>query len=238
MQRQNGKRYGIKGKTLQWLTEFLKDRLQTVVVEGTKSSFQLVISGVPQGTVLGPILFILYIDDQLDTLVTALGKVFADDTKLIGKIMDLATKSLLQDDLLNVIAWALKNNMQLNEAKFEILNYSLNNSLLLRKLPFTSQYSCYNLPNGRTIDPAKTVRDLGVLLSNDCSWSSHIQQMAKTARTMTSWVLSVFRDRSLVTLPHAHSLQNHCRKQTRILTGDTRKIFVSRPSTSLTRRAS
>ena len=65
------------------------DRLQTVVVEGTKSSFQLVISGVPQGTVLGPILFILYIDDQLDTLVTALGKVFADDTKLIEKIMDL-----------------------------------------------------------------------------------------------------------------------------------------------------
>ena len=71
------------------------DRLQTVVVEGTKSSFQLVISGVPQGTVLGPILFILYIDDQLDTLVTALGKVFAEDTKLIGKIMNLATKSLL-----------------------------------------------------------------------------------------------------------------------------------------------
>ena len=65
------------------------DRLQTVVVEGTKSSFRLVISGVPQGTVLGPILFILYIDDQLDTLVTALGKVFADDTKLIEKIMDL-----------------------------------------------------------------------------------------------------------------------------------------------------
>ena len=70
------------------------DRLQTVVVEGTKSSFQLVISGVPQGTVLGPILFILYIDDQLDTLVTALGKVFADDTKLIEKIMDLGHQKL------------------------------------------------------------------------------------------------------------------------------------------------
>ena len=77
------KRYGITGKTLQWLAEFLKNRLQTVVVEGEKSSFQIVISGVPQGTVLGPILFILYIDDQLDTLLTALGKVFADDTKLI-----------------------------------------------------------------------------------------------------------------------------------------------------------
>ena len=77
--------------------------------------------------------------------------------------------------------------MQLNEAKFEILNYSLDNLLLLRELPFTSQYSCYNLSNGRTIVPAKTVRDLGVLLSNDCSRSSHIQQMAKTARTMKSW---------------------------------------------------
>ena len=54
-----------------------------MVVEGEKSSFQIVVSGVPQGTVLGPILFILYIDDQLDTLLTALGKVFADDTKLI-----------------------------------------------------------------------------------------------------------------------------------------------------------
>ena len=61
------KHYGIEGKDLQWLTEFLKDRLHTVVVEGTKSSFQLVISGVSQGTVLGPILYILYIDDQLDT---------------------------------------------------------------------------------------------------------------------------------------------------------------------------
>ena len=72
-------------QTLQWLTEFLGNRLQTLVVEGAKSSFSVVLSGVPQGTVLGPILFILYIDDQLDILVTALGKVFADDTKLVGK---------------------------------------------------------------------------------------------------------------------------------------------------------
>ena len=57
------KRYGIHGNMLQWFSEFLTNGLQTVVVEGTKSSFQLVISGVTQGTVLGLILFILYIED-------------------------------------------------------------------------------------------------------------------------------------------------------------------------------
>ena len=185
------KRYGITGKTLQWLAEFLKNRLQTVVVEGEKSSFQIVISGVPQGTVLGPILFILYIDDQLDTLLTALGKVFADDTKLISKIADLVARCLLQEYLFNVIQWALQNNMQLNETKFEVINYKLNKSLLLRELPFSNED--YSLTNGETIEPTQTVRDLGVLLSNDCSWTPHIHQMLKTAKKMASWV---FSDRS------------------------------------------
>ena len=190
------KRYGISGQTLQWLTEFLGNRLQTVVVEGAKSSFSVVLSGVPQGTVLGPILFILYIDDQLDILVTALGKVFADDTKLVGKIVDLAAKSLLQEDLFNVISWAINNNMQLNEKKFEILNYKLNHGQLLREMPFSMENYEYSLTTGETIEPAQVVRDLGVLLSNDCSWTPHIQKMLEGARTMAAWVLSVFSNRS------------------------------------------
>ena len=103
---------------------------------------------------------------------------------------------MLQEDLFNVIKWASQNNMQLNESKFEILNYKLNNSLLLRQLPFSSENFSYSLTTGETIEPAQTVRDLGVILSNDCSWTPHIQQMLKSAVVMSAWVFSVFRDRS------------------------------------------
>ena len=114
--------------------------------------------------------------DQLDTLLTALGKVFADDTKLISKIADLVARCLLQEDLFNVIQWALQNNMQLNETKFEVINYKLNKSLLLRELPFSNED--YSLTN------------------RDCSWTPHIHQMLKTAKKMAPWVFSVFSDRS------------------------------------------
>ena len=188
--------YGVDGKMLQWIKQFLSNRMQTVVVEGEKSSFKLVISGVPQGTVLGPIFFILYINDELDVLSASEGKIFADDTKLVGKIIDVASHLMLQNDLNNIVHWSIKNNMELNGDKFEVLNYSLNKSLLLRNLPFTSAHLQYHLPDGTMIEQSQNVRDLGVLLSNDCSWSPHVHQMLASARKVAAWVLSVFRTRS------------------------------------------
>ena len=95
------KRYGIGGNVLRWIEKFLTNRSQTVQVEGVLSSSQPVVSGVPQGTVLGPILFLLYINDLLPVLKSCKGLCFADDTKLISRVLGKeCTGRLVQSDQL------------------------------------------------------------------------------------------------------------------------------------------
>ena len=190
------KRYGIRGKLYDWIKDFLTNRYQTVVVEGQQSSPQPVLSGVPQGTVLGPVLFIIYINDLASVLNAAKGLSFADNTKLSHPISGENCRQDLQQDLWNVINWSLINNMQLHEKKFEVVNYCLNSSRLLRELPFMADMYDYTTTNGHTIQPTDVVKDLGIYLSNDLSWTPHIQQAVNGARKMAAWVLSVFRDRT------------------------------------------
>ena len=78
--------YGIKGKLLSWIKSFLSGRVQKVVVDGKSSEIKLVISGVPQGTVLGPILFILFLNDLNSCIQYSQFKLFADDSRLIKVI--------------------------------------------------------------------------------------------------------------------------------------------------------
>ena len=189
-------RYGVQGKALNWIREFLVGRKQTVVVEGHKSTFERVRSGVPQGTVLGPILFVLYINDLLNTINYSEGFSFADDTKLIGAISGQHSVQLLQEDLNTVIEWSRVNNMELHEQKFEVVSYSLNTSKALRQLPFYPLTVEYCTPKGHIIAPQGVVRDLGVYISDDRSWSPHVEKTVQGARKMAAWAISAFRDRS------------------------------------------
>ena len=88
-----------------WIGEFLLNTKQTVVVEGHMSTFQTVCRGIPQGTVLGQILFVLYINDLFHTIELSKGFSFADNTKLIGAIEDEQSVKCLQEDLNRVISW-------------------------------------------------------------------------------------------------------------------------------------
>ena len=193
-------RYGLRGKVLNWILCFLTDRYQTVVVDGKKSSRERVRSGVPQGTVLGPPLFIVYVADLVSAVQFSLPKTLADDTKLIKAIENEKSQAQLQKDLNEVGRWSKANNMSLNEEKFEVLHYTLNKTLLLRQLPFTSDLDTYYTPDGTEIEPKPYVRDLGVQLANDLSWDLHIGKMTADARRMSGWVLRAFKTRQPKTM--------------------------------------
>ena len=110
---------GINGPVLKWLTDFLSNRYQTVHVNGVKSYRSLVKSGVPQGTVLGPILFLLFINNMTECLKYSLAGMFADDSRILREISCVSDTFLLQEDLHSIVKWSEENNMELHEHKFQ-----------------------------------------------------------------------------------------------------------------------
>ena len=114
------KGYGIKGKLLKWIETFLTCRKHCVLVNGAASSWTEVVSGVPQGSVLGPILFILYIND-LTNVVTCDMKIFADDTKIYHKTSTRQDCINLQKDIDRLQDWAEKWQLKFHPDKCKVL---------------------------------------------------------------------------------------------------------------------
>ena len=99
--------YGIEGNLLNWISDFLSNRKQRVVINEAKSSWKSVTSGIPQGSVLGPLLFVIFINDLPDN-ITSYTKMFADDTKLFQALHSIDDKDSLQTDINKLAAWAKK----------------------------------------------------------------------------------------------------------------------------------
>ena len=192
--------YGIRGKLLMWLNSYLTNRWQTVNINGKTSNRAKVTSGVPQGTVLGPILFILYLNDLEKCIRHSISSSFADDTRLKKSISTVEDTLLLQEDLHNTVNWSDQANMKLHQDKFELLSHTTDTSALLKELPFSKEYSEYTTSDGSVISPTSAVRDLGVTITPELSWSLHISNIVDDARRMSAWILSVFFDRSADTM--------------------------------------
>ena len=130
----------------------------------------VIVSGVPQGTVIGPILFILFINDLQLCIQHSKVRTFADDTRLTKRISSELDVSLLQQDLDRVITWSRENNMKLHENKFELMIHRCRIDNVLLELPFTSYLQTYTVSTGDTLDAVTYLRDLGVIVSEDLSW--------------------------------------------------------------------
>ena len=166
--------YGIRGNLNLWIESWLTERSQTVVTNGACSTPTKVKSGVPQGTVLGPQMFLLYINDIGDQIDGHMG-LFADDSALYGVVGSIQDAQSLQHDLDNLNEWAHKWQMSFNADKCSILRiYRCHN-------PIDYQYKI----GGQELTTVQHHPYLGVELTRDLNWNKHISNIVgKANRTL------------------------------------------------------
>ncbi len=166
--------YGIRGDILTWIQSFLTNRKQSIVVEGVSSKQSDVLSGVPQGTCLGPILFLCYINDITNNIDSQL-RLFADDALLYRPINSPADHNLLQQDLYTLESWANDWDMKFNAKKCYILS---------SKRTANKSSHLYTL-GGHVLQSVPNNPYLGVTLSEDLTFSTHLRNItSKASRTL------------------------------------------------------
>jgi hypothetical protein len=179
--------FGITGKLGSWIQNFLEGRKQQVLIEGTKSQESKVASGSIQGSVLGPVLFLMYICD-IGEEVTADMKIFVDDAKLKEVIKDEEDVENLQDNLERLYEWKNRNNMKFNGSKFQVIRYGPNEDIKNDTIYFTEDME-------DIIERFPSLRDLGVIMSDTGKFDDHIEHVAKKVRTKVGWILRTFYTR-------------------------------------------
>jgi ribonucleases P/MRP protein subunit RPP40 len=163
------RQYGIDGKLGDWIASWLKGRQQRVVIGGEFSEWRPVMSGVPQGSVLGPVLFLVFIDDIDDGVTNSILK-FADDTKLFGVVNDLRQHDELQQDLQRLVDWSARWLMEFNAAKCTVIHVGRNNERF--------EY----VMGTQTLTAVEEERDLGVVITADMKCSVNCQVACSKAQ--------------------------------------------------------
>ncbi|XP_070610299.1 uncharacterized protein, partial [Erythrolamprus reginae] len=169
------KKNGVDYYTCRWINSWLTNRTQRVVLNGTKPTWKKVDSGVPQGSVLGPVLFNIFINDLDEGIKGELIK-FADDTKLAGVANTLEDRLRVQEDLDRLSQWAHTNKMRFNTDKCRVLH-------LGKKNP-RHTYSLGDTP----LSSSDCERDLGVLVDNQLNMSQQCAAAAKKANSILSCI--------------------------------------------------
>ena len=183
---------GITGKLGVWFFHFLSNRSHFVRLPGGVSNDHPVISGVPQGTVLGPLLFLITISDINKDISSSKLISFADDTRIYSKIADVSDCDNLQYDLNMIYDWAITNNMFFNAQKFHYVSFNTD--------PTGNKCNVYVNPKMDIIPHSSNVQDLGITMSSDCTFNVHINSLSKRCKNLTGWILRTFISRDKLTM--------------------------------------
>ena len=204
--------FRVDGLLLQFIKDYLRDRKQQVVINNSSSGPLPVHSGVPQGSILGPLFFVLFIDDICDVVDDGTDiALYADDTKMWREILSEKDQAILQNDINNLFEWSIKNKMNFHPDKCKVV--SITNKPLEHPLPF---YEYWYSMNGILLDYVKYEKDLGVIINSKLSWSSHCDTLVNKAniqlalvRRSCYFILDSIQRRILY-LALVRSLFEHC----------------------------
>jgi len=173
-------RYGVSGKLLEWIRQFLIGRKQRFGVAGSFSDWITVLSGVPQGSVLGPILFLCYINDMPD-LITSMMYLYADDTKLFRRVDNDLDRQKLQKDLDQLSVWSQHEQLRFHVDKCKIMHIGGS-----RNPHATYTMESIHL---QTTDEEK---DLGVWIDSSLKPSNHVSHVVAKANQMLGLIRRTF----------------------------------------------
>ena len=155
-----------------WFENYLAERKQAVVLHGSRSDYLTVPAGVPRGSVLGPLLFLIYINDIVEDIESVI-KLFADDTSMYLCLENPHIRAeILNNDLEKIMQWANRWKIEFNEKKTELMNINRNKNHQFQSLNF-----------GRTIlEDTHSHKHLGIIFQSNCKWESHIKMLIAKCR--------------------------------------------------------
>ena len=172
---------GVCGKILEWIKSWLTNRKQRTVLNGCCSELSYVISGVPQGSVLGPLLFVIFISDLDDcTKSISIMLKFADDTKLGNISVTEEDRENLQTTINDLLSWSDKWCMLFNVPKCKVLHVGRNNPTFEYKM------------NGEPLATVTHERDIGIIIDDTLKPSEQCSEAARRATTVLSQISRVF----------------------------------------------
>ena len=175
------RQYGVTGRTVNWITDFLPGRQQRVVINDSRSSWQPVKSGIPQGSVLGPVLFLIYINTMPDKK-TSKAYLFADDAKLYRQIEDKLDVTRIHEDLQSLETWSRQSLLSCKIDKCVHMTIGTKKRDMERIYKF----------NGENIKVVQIKKDLGIWLDNKLTFETHITKDANKANGMIAVIKRSF----------------------------------------------